>query len=103
MKPIPSRFDRLFKSIGLALNRYVEIIKPIVLIAAQTARSAGTIHNRISMFRKPRYAVIAPKRIRLGMEISNGARAIPSAYDTGRTGIATIISRIFTYLSHEIS
>ena len=79
MNPIPNRFDRLFNIIVLDLNRYVEIMKPIVLIAAQTKTRDKTVHAKPSRVINPMRAIKAPKNSRLGIEISSGARAIPSA------------------------
>jgi len=54
MKPMPRRFDRLFNTIVLDFNKYVDIMKPMVLIAAQTTTSAGTTHTNVSRVKNPR-------------------------------------------------
>lgn len=79
MRPMPRRFDKLFSIIVLDFNRYVDIMKPKVLIAAQTIMRAGTIHASICRVRNPKPVIIAPKKTRLGIESSRGARAIPRA------------------------
>jgi hypothetical protein len=67
----------------LDLKRYVDIMKPIVLMAAHAMMRARTVHANVSKVKDPKKANNAPKKIKLGIEISSGARAIPRAYEAG--------------------
>ena len=80
---MPKIFDIWFSNHGLALLRYVDTRKLIVLIAAQQIRSAATVQNRVMGLNIPQKAAMPPKRSRLGMESSRGANAMPMAYEIG--------------------
>jgi len=63
--------------------RYVDIRKLKVLIAAQQMRSAAIVQNTVVGVNIPQEAAMAPKKIRLGIDSSRGAKAMPMAYETG--------------------
>ena len=73
----------LFSRYGLALYMYVEIMKPRALIAAQAIISVRIVQIIIGKLRNPQNAAIAPKKTTLGIESSNGAKAMPTAYEAG--------------------
>ena len=79
INPMPKRFDKLFNTIMLDLRRYVDIMNPRVLIAAQVMTNDRMVHANVSSVMNPKAAISAPKKIKLGIDINNGARAIPSA------------------------
>ena len=79
MSPMPKMLERLFKVYGAAFCKYVDIRKPMLLSVAQQTIRVSAAHRMEYGVSTPNHIVIAEKKIKLGDEITSGAKANPRA------------------------
>ena len=79
LSPMPIILEMLFKVYGAAFCRYVDIRKPMLLSVAQQTIRESTAHRIEYGVSTPSHMVIAEKKIKLGDEITSGAKANPRA------------------------